>query len=203
MFADPAAMRRRALIARAPAFDAAQLARVAAASPDLAILDEARRGALGALGLTTKAVEWFVAPDEERIRADLRWLAASGAALLVSCDADYPALLLHAPDPPPALYVRGSVAHLAEPQIAIVGSRSCTAGGRATARTFGAWFVRAGITVTSGLALGIDGAAHEGALDAGGPTIAVLGCSLDRCYPAEHAALAERVARSGALVSEF
>jgi DNA processing protein len=85
----------------------------------------------------------------------------------------------------------------------VVGSRGPTAGGRDTARRFAAWFAGAGITITSGLALGIDAACHEGALQAGGLTVAVLGCGLDTCYPRENAALFQRIQRSGALVSEF
>ena len=85
----------------------------------------------------------------------------------------------------------------------MVGSRNPTAGGRATAREFAAFFARAGLTITSGLALGIDAACHEGALAGGGPTVAVLGCGLDQIYPREHQALAERIAATGAVISEF
>jgi DNA processing protein len=85
----------------------------------------------------------------------------------------------------------------------MVGSRGPTAGGRDTARSFAAWFASAGITVTSGLALGIDAACHEGALQAGGLTVAVLGCGLDTCYPRQNGPLFEKIRRSGALVSEF
>jgi DNA processing protein len=92
---------------------------------------------------------------------------------------------------------------LAAAQLAMVGSRSPTAPGRATAREFAAWFAGAGLTVTSGLAVGIDAASHEGALAGGGSTIAVFATGLDRIYPAEHAALAQRIRAAGALVSEF
>ncbi len=101
------------------------------------------------------------------------------------------------------LYVRGSVASLSEPQLAMVGSRNPTAGGRATAREFAMSFARMGLGITSGLALGIDAACHEGALAAGGVTVAVLGCGLDSVYPKEHEALAARIAASGALITEF
>jgi DNA processing protein len=101
------------------------------------------------------------------------------------------------------LYVLGSLEALHSPQLAMVGSRHPTPAGRATAREFAAWFARAGITVTSGLAFGIDAASHEGALAGGGLTVAVCGTGLDRVYPPEHAALAERICAQGALVSEL
>ncbi|MGP8035589.1 MAG: DNA-processing protein DprA, partial [Steroidobacteraceae bacterium] len=101
------------------------------------------------------------------------------------------------------LYVQGSVPLLASPQLAMVGSRSPTPAGRATARDFAAWFAHAGLTVTSGLALGIDAASHEGALRGGGATLAVYGTGLDRVYPPAHRELAERIRAQGALVSEF
>jgi len=85
----------------------------------------------------------------------------------------------------------------------MVGSRNPTAGGRATAREFAMFFANAGITITSGLALGIDTACHEGALAGGGPTVAVLGCGLDQIYPRENQALADRIAATGALITEF
>jgi DNA processing protein len=158
---------------------------------------------LAALGLTTRAVQRLFAPDESLIDADLRWLERSGAALLAASDAAYPALLRQSADAPAVLYVLGEVSALAEPQLAMVGSRSPTAGGRATARAFAAWFANAGLGITSGLASGIDTACHEGALQAGGSTIAVLGCGLDTCYPRENAQLFARIRESGALVSEF
>jgi DNA processing protein len=122
----------------------------------------------------------------------------------LSCiDAAYPALLRESPDAPPVLYVRGQVNTLCDPQLAMVGSRNPSAGGRATARQFAAQFARLGLCITSGLALGIDAASHEGALAAGGNTVAVLAHGLDATYPREHQDLADRVVAAGALVSEF
>jgi DNA processing protein len=153
--------------------------------------------------LTTLALSRFLQPDESAVDADLRWLDASGAQLLSATDPRYPALLRESPDAPGVLYVLGDPQALSEPQIAMVGSRGPTAGGRDTARSFAAWFASAGITVTSGLALGIDAACHQGALQAGGLTVAVLGCGLDTCYPRQNGPLFEKIRRSGALVSEF
>jgi len=118
-------------------------------------------------------------------------------------DPRYPPQLAVVPGCPEVLYVSGDPAVLVLPQIAIVGSRSATAAGRETAYEFARVLTAAGLAITSGLALGIDAAAHRGALDAGGATIAVCGTGLDRVYPAEHAALAAAIAARGALVSEF
>jgi DNA processing protein len=119
--------------------------------------------------------------------------------------ADYPALLRCAYDPPPVLYVWGTVPPATDetPAIAIVGARAASAQGRALARALGRDLAAAGATVVSGLARGIDTAAHEGALLARGRTVAVLGSALDRLYPPENASLAEAIAASGAVVSEF
>jgi DNA processing protein len=155
------------------------------------------------LDLPPAALEFLASPDESALDVDLAWLASSGARILLASDAEYPPLLRQMPRAPAALYVEGSVAALSSPQIAMVGSRSPTAAGRATAREFAAFFARQGLTVTSGLALGIDAASHEGALAGGGETVAVYATGLDRVYPAEHAQLAQRVRARGALVSEF
>ncbi len=192
-----AATNRRRLAAAARAqLTAVQLAALempdAANAPDIALS-----------GLTTLCAARWLRPDEAAIDADLRWLDSSGAQLLAATDPRYPNLLRESPDAPGVLYVLGDPQALAEPQIAMVGSRSPTAGGRDTARAFAAWFASAGLTVTSGLALGIDASCHEGALRAGGLTVAVLGCGLDTCYPRENRALFEKVREAGALVSEF
>lgn len=113
----------------------------------------------------------------------------------------YPAGLQAIPDPPIALFVRGEIGD--DPAVAIVGARRATPYGRAAAERLAADLALAGVCVVSGLARGIDGAAHQAALDAGGRTIAILGCGLDQVYPREHRRLAEAVAARGALVSEF
>jgi len=141
--------------------------------------------------------------DAVGIERDLRWLDSPGHYLLTSTDPRYPAQLAAVPGSPPALFVSGDPALLARPQIAIVGSREATAAGRETAFEFAARLAACGFAITSGLAAGIDAAAHRGALEAGGVTIAVCGTGLDRVYPPGHDELAGRIAASGALISEF
>src|SRR5687767_12091505 len=143
------------------------------------------------------------APDRARLDADLEWLARPGRHLLAFDDADFLPLLAQTCDAPPVLFVEAEPALLWQAQLAIVGARSATAGGLANARTFGTELARAGFAITSGLADGIDGAAHRAALAAGGTTIAVCGTGLEVVYPKRHAALAREVAAHGALVSEF
>lgn len=119
---------------------------------------------------------------------------------------EFPALLGEIHDPPPQLYVRGEtgVDLLARPSVALVGARSCSAYGRSVARSLGRDLAAAGLVVVSGMARGIDGEAHRGALDGGGATVAVLGCGIDRDYPAAHAELARRICAGGGLVvSEY
>ena len=127
----------------------------------------------------------------------LRYLGRSAEA--------FPPLLRAVHDPPPGLYLRGAgaVELLSRPAVAIVGARSCSAYGRSVARTLAREAASAGLVVVSGLARGIDGEAHRGALDARGITIAVLGCGVDRDYPAGHAELARRIADTGLIVSEY
>jgi DNA processing protein len=143
------------------------------------------------------------APDADAQATDRRWLEQPGHHLLTHSSEDYPALLRDIPSAPAALFVAGNPTHLWSPQIAIVGSRNATASGLANARAFARTFAQAGNVVTSGLAEGIDGAAHAAALDAGGVTVAVLGTGPDVIYPRQHADLAARIRANGALVSEF
>ncbi|MCG6941794.1 MAG: DNA-processing protein DprA [Thiohalocapsa sp.] len=163
---------------------------------------EAGRAALSDAGLSNAAINAIGAPDRDKLEATFTWLAHAGTQLLTPDTAGYPRLLREIGGPPPLLFVRGDTALLNEPQIGIVGSRNPTAGGLETARDFAGYLAGLGLVVTSGLALGIDAAAHEGAL-AGGRTIAVLGTGPDRVYPAAHRDLARRIADNGALVSEL
>jgi DNA processing protein len=141
--------------------------------------------------------DWVRFAEEECLR-----LAASGARVVTFTSADYPKSLFEIPDPPPFLYVRGELrSH--ETSVAVVGSRRATAYGiQATARLAGE-LAGHGITVVSGMARGIDTAAHKGALAANGRTIGVLGCGIDRVYPPENHALFRETAEKGCLISEF
>jgi DNA processing protein len=202
MLARMDAIRARALLARVPGLSAEHLrALIAAAGGEPARAAEPR--AARELQLPAAARSFLSCPDEPALEADLAWLAASGAHIILCTDPDYPPLLAQTPGAPAALYLLGSAPVLASPALAMVGSRNPTSSGRETARAFAAWFARAGLTVTSGLAVGIDAASHEGALSVEGLTVAVCGTGLDRVYPAEHASLAERIRVRGALVSEF
>ena len=118
-------------------------------------------------------------------------------------DPDYPVLLSQVDTPPPLLYIHGNADILSEPLLAMVGSRNPTTAGARTATEFAHHLSAAGLVISSGLALGIDAASHRGALDAGAPTVAVMGTGLDRVYPARHRDLARQIAERGALISEF
>lgn len=164
---------------------------------------KAGRGALRCVGVTGSAAEYFRNPDWSGVEADLHWLEQSGNSLVTVRDDRYPKLLNQIPDPPIALYVRGEAAVLKSVQMAIVGSRNPTPGGRRAAHRFAHELAVLGVTITSGLAVGIDSCAHEGALEAKGFTVAVLGNGLDSVYPRQNRRLADRVAESGAVISEF
>ncbi len=163
----------------------------------------AGRGAWQAAGLPEKLQQYLLTPDWSLVDRDLEWLQGDANHLLGCADPHYPPLLTEIHDPPALLFVHGDVRALSQPQLAIVGSRNPTANGAALAREFAGYLTGCGLTITSGLASGVDGAAHIGALEAGGSTIAVSGTGLDRVYPAHHRDLAYRIAAQGALVSEF
>lgn len=191
-------------------------------APHLARFVEAH-GAVAAAGLVRAAAAPVPVLDETTARhtvdlaeQDLAAADRVGARLLVPEDPawpEWPFVALGVAEsrgipwagPPLALWVRGTVAlgAVAERAVSIVGARSATGYGEHVAAEFGHELAGSGITVVSGAAYGIDGAAHRGALAAGGPTVAVLGCGIDRPYPAGHAALLDRIADSGAVVSEY
>jgi DNA processing protein len=149
------------------------------------------------------------APDPEqaaRIAHTLDWLRDPGHGLLTFADADYPASLLQLGDPPPVLFTHGDRTLLQRPALSVVGARSATQGGLENAQAFARHLAAQGWCIVSGLASGIDAAAHEGALragTAGGGTIAVLGTGIDRVYPSGNRDLAHRIAAHGLLLSEF
>ena len=164
----------------------------------------ARHSAWKAAGLSAELVTQLQGgPATCNIEADLAWLAQPGTAVLTWLDADYPRLLREIPDPPMLLYLRGQREYLQHPMLAIVGSRSPTPSGAATAQAFAQHLSQAGLCIVSGLALGIDAAAHRGALAAGAPTIAVMGTGPDRVYPRQHHDLAQQIAQQGLLITDY
>ncbi len=142
-------------------------------------------------------------PVEAALEAALSWASQPGQHILTLADEAYPRQLLEIPDPPSLIYVRGNPDLLHQPALAVVGSRNATPGGLRTAEDFARVLAGAGYGIVSGLALGIDGAAHRGALLAGGATIAVIGTGADRLYPARNQELARHIVEQGAIVSEF
>ncbi len=164
---------------------------------------EASPADLRAQGLTATTLDYFQAPDWRAVEADGKWEGEPGHLILRMTDPVYPPLLKEIPDPPPLLFVQGEPAWLSSSQLAVVGSRNPTPTGEQTAFTFSKALVEQGLGITSGLALGIDAAAHEGALAGGGGTIAVAATGVDRVYPRRHEALAEKITQQGAIVSEF
>ncbi|MBU4461242.1 MAG: DNA-processing protein DprA [Verrucomicrobia bacterium] len=169
-----------------------------------AIFEAGEDGLRGAEGIGRELAASIVArraaadPAVEEAKA-----RAMSAHLVTPADPEYPAALLKIHDPPLALYVAGNLTPRDRQCIAVVGSRRCTQYGRGVADRLGFQLAKSGFTVVSGLARGIDMAAHEGALKAGGRTIAVLGGALDKLYPAEAQPLADRIAKQGAVVSEY
>lgn len=140
----------------------------------------------------------------EQRAAVSQWLAGDASRHLIALDdARYPRALMHTADPPLLLYVQGRVELLNAPSLAIVGSRNATAQGADHARNFARVLGGCGYTIVSGLALGIDGAAHDGAVDTSGGTVAVVGTGIDRIYPTRHEALARRISSKGLIVSEL
>jgi DNA processing protein len=152
----------------------------------------------------TEALAKLASPDRAKIDRWRAWLDGPDRALITFGSRDYPKRLAEIPDAPLALWAEGRERLLlARPQLAIVGSRSPTADGRETAEQFARYIAQRGLTITSGLATGIDGASHRGAVAAAGGTVAVLGSGLDTIFPREHTSLAADIAQRGVLVSEY
>ena len=154
-------------------------------------------------GLADDKADAIAAPDTSHIDSELDWLSAERHHIVSCEDAAYPELLLQISGSPLLLYVNGDPTHLQMPAIAIVGSRNPTQGGARNAFSFSEHLARAGFNIVSGLAEGIDTAAHRGALAADRPTVAFLGHGIDRVYPASNRDLAHEIAAEGALVSEY
>ncbi len=167
-----------------------------------------RLRALGAKSeLLTAIAEWQLqglnSPFAQKAQRDSEWLLRNSAQVVPLNDPRYPPLLLEIADPPPLLYVWGDVECLSAPQLAVIGSRRPSRQGLSDAHDFAKALAAGGFVVTSGLAYGIDAAAHQAALEAGGRTVAVLGSGLDDIYPAVHADLAHAISERGAVISEF
>ncbi|MFQ5935129.1 MAG: DNA-processing protein DprA [Acidiferrobacterales bacterium] len=157
-----------------------------------------------ALGARSRVTDHLLAGvDPDVLAHDLAWLDHPDHNIVTYQDPAYPWLLREIVQPPLLLFVAGDIGLLARPQLAVVGSRNPTPAGVENAHAFAYTLAQTGLTITSGLALGIDGAAHRGALDAGETTVAVLGTGVDRIYPPRHQTLVPRIVSQGAVVSEF
>ena len=164
---------------------------------------EAPTPELAGSGMHRETLAFLREPRDDLIQKDLAWQRLPQRHLLSYDDAAYPERLREIRDAPLLLFCVGNVSLLKDPQIAVIGSRRPTSGGLTNARQLAAGLARAGLLVTSGLAYGIDTAAHEAALDAAMPTVAVVGTGADVVYPAKNKKLAARIVQNGVIVSEF
>ncbi len=160
-------------------------------------------GQLSALPIKADAISALGNRQHPKIDADLNWATEKDHHIITLLDDRYPSQLKDLSDAPPVLYVRGDPDYLLQPQLAMVGTRNPTAAGRNTAKEFAHHLSDVGITITSGLASGIDGASHEGALQGLAGSIAVVAHGLDIVYPAQHQRLAQEISENGAVVSEM
>jgi DNA processing protein len=194
-------------LVRAPGLHAARLQPLLERLGSADAILTASPAALRDSGADPALTQWLSKRSRQHdcaVDAELRWLEHDSHHFIALGTPDYPLLLAELGDAPIGLFVRGNPAVLSLPQLAIVGSRNPTAGGRDNAASFAAHLAQCGLAITSGLAIGIDAAAHRGALAApGGVTVAVCGTGLDIDYPSANGALAAAIAERGALVSEF
>ena len=201
----PAELEARLRLHVLPELGPRRLRKLLSAFPDASSALSSPGSAWRSLGLPAGCAEARRSPAvRERAAASLKWLEAPARHLLMWDDPAYPGLLEELPDAPPLLFIEGDPSLLERPQLAMVGSRRASRPGLDNATAFARSLARGGFVITSGLALGIDGAAHQGALDVGGKTIAVLGTGLEQLYPRRHLGLAARIVEGGgALVSEL
>lgn len=170
--------------------------------PPQVIIDSSESSLAQVVG--SKLAERIKSNDSEAIVSKtLAWLDQSNHTIVTLGDPAYPPLLLETADPPPLLYLVGRIDLLRAPAVAVVGSRNATAQGVNNAENFSKSLSQSGLCIVSGMALGIDTAAHQGGLAGAGKSVAVVGTGLDRVYPARNKALAHQLAQHGALVSEF
>lgn len=155
------------------------------------------------IGLSVEQANMIVSPDHKRLESVLEWERGAQNYIVTYFDDEYPSQLKEISSPPLLLFVYGQLSSISTPQIAIVGARNATPLGLECAYNFGRDLVQAGVTVTSGLALGIDGKSHMGALAGNGVTLAVLGTGVNNIYPKRHRKLADEIVEHGAIVSEF
>ena len=179
----------------------AELVRVAATAA--VPFDATPEQAAHHLGMPVDARIFRREPREEEWNASIEWLQKPESQLLVPTDPRYPERLRQIDDPPLALFCRGTIEHLGAPGFAIVGSRNASAMGAVDAKAFAWELAQCGLCIVSGLAAGIDAAAHEGALAAGAPTVAVMGTGPEITYPLAHKALADRIAQQGCVITEY
>ena len=191
-------------IAATPGMTATAARRLIEALGDVRTIFRATPGRLASLGLSPEVAGKLLDEANPGLIAALQWMEERDEHRFVSPeDRSYPSRLRELPDPPAGLFVHGRTDVLEDPMIAMVGSRNPSPGGLENAFEFASYLSRCGLAIVSGLALGVDGGAHRGALAGGSPTVAVCGNGLDRIYPPQHRDLAAAIARNGAVVSEF
>jgi len=190
-------------LARAPGLHAGTLVPLLQKFSSVTALVAAPPDILRAAGADARLAAWLQSPPQQFLAQDRRWLEGDGRHFIVWGAKDYPQQLAQIGDAPIGLFVRGNPALLSLPQLALVGSRNPTPPGKETAQHFASQLSHCGLAITSGLAVGIDAASHQGALEAAGTTLAVCGTGLDVGYPAANRSLADQIAAKGVLISEF
>lgn len=191
------------VLINAPSLGGAQLIKAIESFGGASAMAGASARELGKYGLKEETISAITHPDEKVVEYGLEWLSHERHHLLCWDSDDYPVLLRRITGPPAALFIDGDPGCLWQPQIAVIGSRNPTTGGLDHARDFATTLANMGMTITSGLASGIDTAAHRAALDAGAQTIAVNGTGLDIIYPASSRQTGQRIPTQGAMISEL